>query len=119
MRKAAMTILVKKVSSTTYECVSGHMRLEAGLRSGKVTVTDIETQEQIEVHLVDGEIIVLATVAKGVAETLAAAAIERAAHNSSTECPMCGGKGGWPGSSGLVICRPCNGTGKEPSTQKN
>lgn len=74
-----MTILVKNVGSSTYECVSGHMRLEVGLRFGKVTVTDVETQEQIEVHLVDGEIIVLATVAKVGAETIAAAAIEHAA----------------------------------------
>ncbi|MES2877504.1 MAG: hypothetical protein V4713_03710 [Pseudomonadota bacterium] len=113
-----MTILVKKISSSSYECVSGHMQLEAGLGFGKVTVTDIETQEQIEVHMVDGEIIVLATVAKGAAETLAAAAIERAAQ-SSAECPLCGGSGGWPGVSGHVICRPCDGTGKQPSTKKN
>lgn len=113
-----MTILVKKVSPSAYECVSGHMRLKAGLGFGKVTVTDIETQEQIEVHLVDGEIIVLATVAMGAAETLAAVAIERAAQ-SSAECPMCGGTGGWPGVGGHVICRPCNGTGKEPITKNN
>jgi antitoxin component of MazEF toxin-antitoxin module len=77
-----VTILVKKVGSSAYECVSGGMRLDAGLQLGKVTVTDIETQEEIEVHLVDGEIILLATVAKVRAETLAAAAIESAAHSA-------------------------------------
>ena len=77
-----MTILVKKVGSSSYECVSGGMRLDAGLQLGKVTVTDIETQEEIDVHLVDGEIIVLATVAKVFAETIAATAINSAAHSA-------------------------------------
>jgi hypothetical protein len=77
-----MTILVKKVGACAYECVSGAMRLGAALQFGKVTVTDIETQEEIDVHLVDGEIIVLATVAKARAETIAAAVIESAAHSA-------------------------------------
>ena len=28
------------------------------------------------------------------------------------ECVMCGGTGGWPGVTGHVHCKPCNGTGK-------
>lgn len=27
------------------------------------------------------------------------------------EYPMCGGTGGWPGVTGWVVCKPCNGTG--------
>jgi DnaJ-class molecular chaperone len=33
------------------------------------------------------------------------------------ECPMCGGTGGWPGVSGWVVCRPCNGTGVTESEE--
>lgn len=28
-----------------------------------------------------------------------------------TECSMCGGTGGWPGLTGHVLCKPCNGSG--------
>lgn len=34
------------------------------------------------------------------------------AQASQAECVMCGGTGGWPGVTGLVHCKPCNGTGK-------
>ncbi len=59
------------------------MRLNAGLHIGKVTVTDIETAKEIDVHLVDGEIIVLATVAKAYAETIMANALQIAAQKAN------------------------------------
>jgi hypothetical protein len=31
---------------------------------------------------------------------------------NTTECPMCGGSGGWPGIEGWVACKPCNGSGR-------
>lgn len=34
------------------------------------------------------------------------------AQAAQAECVMCGGKGGWPGVTGHVHCKPCNGTGK-------
>lgn len=30
---------------------------------------------------------------------------------SGTECPLCGGTGGWPGVAGFVACKPCDSTG--------
>lgn len=30
---------------------------------------------------------------------------------AGTECPLCGGTGGWPGFTGFVSCKPCDGTG--------
>lgn len=35
--------------------------------------------------------------------------------SDATECPMCGGTGGWPGIDGWVTCKPCNGTGSTPT----
>lgn len=35
-----------------------------------------------------------------------------------TECPMCGGTGGWPGVNGWVLCRPCNGAGFTQAAMK-
>ncbi|GKT27193.1 hypothetical protein AVHM3334_22935 [Acidovorax sp. SUPP3334] len=32
---------------------------------------------------------------------------------SQDECAMCGGSGGWPGFKGHVLCKPCNGTGRD------
>lgn len=32
------------------------------------------------------------------------------------ECEMCAGTGGWPSVNGLVICKPCNGTGMKIPT---
>lgn len=32
------------------------------------------------------------------------------------ECSMCGGTGGWPGHSGFVLCKPCNGAGTPTPT---
>lgn len=72
-----MTIFVKRVGPSNYECVQGNMRLIAGVELGKVSVTDIETHEQLEFHLVEGEIIELKSNAKVFAETIAKADIER------------------------------------------
>ncbi len=35
--------------------------------------------------------------------------------NASSECPMCGGSGGWPGPGGWGKCQPCGGTGSLPA----
>ena len=36
----------------------------------------------------------------------------KGAQAAQAECVMCGGTGGWPGVTGHVHCKPCNGTGK-------
>lgn len=35
---------------------------------------------------------------------------------NGVECSMCGGTGGWPGPSGFVLCKPCDGTGSTTPT---
>lgn len=75
-----MTILIRRVDGSTFEPIDGHHRLRASLEVfGKATVTDAETLETFEVHEVDGKIVVLDDGSGAVAQTLAAAAIERAA----------------------------------------
>ena len=75
-----MTIIVKALSGTALEVVSGRRRLQATLDVvGKATVQVAETGETLEVHEVDGEIVVLKDPAAAAAETIAAHALERAA----------------------------------------
>ena len=66
-----MTILVKRVSGTRLEVVSGQHRLSAQLAvNGKADVQDIETGEQFAVHRVDGEIVVLTSPAAAAAQSV-------------------------------------------------
>lgn len=75
-----MTILVRRKTASAFEVVSGMRSLLAGLHFGlKVPVQDADTGESFEVHLVDGEIVALQRPGEAEAETIAAAAIERAA----------------------------------------
>lgn len=113
-----MTIYVRRINGGSFEIVNGHALLLAALEvSGKATVVDIETQEALDVHQVDGSLVILSSPQDAVAETLAASAIARAAHAvASDNCPICDGGGGWPGPSGWVACKPCGGSGKEPPT---
>lgn len=39
--------------------------------------------------------------------------VDPACEQPSTECPICGGPGGWPGMTEWVNCKPCGGTGIE------
>lgn len=55
-----MTILVRRLNESSFECVGGHLRLRVGLDVlGKVPVQDVDTGEIFEVHEVDGQIIIL------------------------------------------------------------
>lgn len=75
-----MTITVRRVNGQLLECINGHHRLLAQLQVfGKATVTDTETGESFDVHEVDGQIVALDGGHGAIAETVAAAAIERAA----------------------------------------
>jgi len=74
-----VTITVRRLNGTTFECIDGHMRLRAGLNVlGKVSVRDIETGEIFEVHEVNGQILVLNEGSKDRADTIAAQTIARA-----------------------------------------
>lgn len=80
-----MTIIVRR-NGGALEVVSGRHRLKALIHIyGKAIVTDVESQEQFEVHEVDGQIIVLQSPAAAAAETTATAAIARANRNSREE----------------------------------
>jgi hypothetical protein len=73
-----MTILVR-CKGNILEVISGHRRLTAQLRiDGKAAVTDIETNQVLEVHEVDGEILVLQSPADAAAESIAHRAITKA-----------------------------------------
>lgn len=73
-----MTIMVRRLSGNTFECVNGHGRLLAGLQaSGKVTVQDTETMETFDVHKVDGQIVILDDGSNDRARTIASLAINR------------------------------------------
>ena len=75
-----MSILIRRVDGSTFQLINGAARLRASLEVlGKARVTDSETHETFEVHLVDGEIVVLDNGRSAIAETVAATAIERAA----------------------------------------
>ena len=75
-----MTIYVQRINGVTLKVRSGHRRLRAAMSTfGYANVTDMETDEQFMVHEVDGQIVVLAAPGAAVAETIAAAAIKRAA----------------------------------------
>lgn len=109
-----MSIFVRRICGSTFQIVSGHARLRVMLNEiGQATVTDIETKEVFDVHMVDGEIVVLSSPQKAAAETLAVAAITKASNRAANVCPLCDGGGGWPGPYGRIICKPCNGSGKE------
>lgn len=72
-------ITVRRTTGNSFECLSGHMRLQVGLHMlGKVHVTDVETGETLTIHEVDGEMIVLEDGRKAIAETIASDAIEKA-----------------------------------------
>lgn len=74
-----MTINVRRLNGTTFECVNGHMRLRAGLDVfGKMPVQDIETGDIFDVHEVDGQILVLDNGSEDRADTFAAQTIARA-----------------------------------------
>jgi len=74
-----MTIYVQRIDGGTLRVRDGHARLRAALGVfGYASVTDMETDEQFRVHEVDGQIVVLAEPGQAAAETIAAAAIERA-----------------------------------------
>lgn len=75
-----MTISVRRIDGGNFEIVDGHARLQACLAvTGKATVTDVETHETFDVHEVDGRLVILSDGRTAVAETLAVAAIKRAA----------------------------------------
>ena len=77
-----MSILIRRVDGGTFEPVNGHVRLRASLEVfGKATVTDMDTQETFDVHMVNGQIVILDDGKAAIAETIAVAAIERAAHH--------------------------------------
>lgn len=74
-----MTIYVQRINGGTLQIRDGNMRLRAALSVfGYANVTDVETDEQFRVHEVDGQIVVLSEPGAAQAETIAAAAIERA-----------------------------------------
>lgn len=74
-----MTIMVRRLTGDTFECVNGHGRLLAGLKAtGKVTVQETETMETFDVHEVDGQIVILDDGSNDRARTIAALAINRA-----------------------------------------
>lgn len=75
-----MTILIKRFDGDAFEIVNGHARLRASLEVfGKATVTDIDTKESFDVHLVDGQIVSVEDGRLAISETIAVAAIRRAA----------------------------------------
>lgn len=75
-----MTIIVRRTSGEAFELLTGRHRLTAALQVfGKATVTDAETSETFEVHLVDGQIVALQRPGEALAETEAERAIQRAA----------------------------------------
>ena len=74
-----MTITVRRVDGETFQIVGGAYQLNSELQlRGKATVTDIETQETFMVHVVEGRVVPLDQGHSAIAETIAAAAIERA-----------------------------------------
>lgn len=75
-----MTIYVKCTSGSKLEVVSGHQSLQAALQvDGKAAVEDIETGEQMEVHEVGSELLVISGRVAEQVQSLAATAIARAA----------------------------------------
>jgi hypothetical protein len=75
-----MNITVRRTNGQTFELTNGVHRLKAQLEVfGKASVTDAETGETFDVHEVDGQIVALDDGRSAIAETVAAAAIERAA----------------------------------------
>lgn len=76
----AMTIYVQRINGGTFQIRDGNMRLRAALSVfGYANVTDVETGDQFRVHEVDGEVVVLSEPGAAAAETIADAAIQRAA----------------------------------------
>lgn len=62
------------------QVVQGLHKLQGALQAhGIAEVQDIETSETFKVHIVEGQIVVLATPQDAIAETQAAVAIARAA----------------------------------------
>ena len=75
-----MTIYVQRTAGNTFEIRSDRHRLRAALQVfGKAIVTDCETDEKLEVHEVDGQLVVLDDGRAAIAATVASNTIERAA----------------------------------------
>ena len=69
-----MTILIRRLNGVS------KVRLRQSLELfGKATVTDVDTKETFEVHVVDGELVILNNGSADIAQTIAVAAIQRAA----------------------------------------
>lgn len=77
-----MSIIARRNGAVLF-VVSGNRRLNAQLLAfGKSTVTEAETLEELEVHEVDGQILVLHSTAAAAAKTIAASAITKASSNT-------------------------------------
>lgn len=75
-----MTTYVQRIGGGSLEIRSGHTRLRAALSVfGYANVTDVETDEQLRVHEVDGQLVVLSEPGSAEADAIATAALERAA----------------------------------------